>query len=217
MRLFNYIKNSLKITKSQFIEEYNKNHILVNDKIVNMSYIIKEGDIITYKGEVVLKEDFVYYLYNKPQGLVCTNDLDDKDSYLKTLNLDKRIFCVGRLDKDSCGLLVLTNDGQYTNSLLNPLTHVEKEYIVRVKHKIDIDFIEKVQKPVVLNGKLTKETKAYLIDDYSFRIILTEGKYHQIRRTVKLAGNLVTHLQRIRIGEFHIDSVDEGEVIKINI
>lgn len=217
MRLFNYIKNSLNITKSQFIEEYNKNHILVNDKIVNMSYIIKNGDVITYKGVEVLKEEFVYYLYNKPCGLVCTNDLDNKDSYLKTINLEKRIFCVGRLDKNSSGLIILTNDGKYTNELLNPLTHVEKEYIVRVKEKIDQEFIEKVQKPVILKGKLTKKNKSYLIDDYTFGIILTEGKYHQIRKTVKLAGNYVVDLKRIRIGKYKIDCVSEGEVIKIDI
>lgn len=217
MRLFNYIKNSLKITKSQFIEEYNKNHILVNDKIVNMSYIIKDGDIITYKGKKVEREDFVYYLYNKPRGLVCTNDLDNKDSYLKTISLEKRVFCVGRLDKDSSGLIILTNDGEYTNQLLNPLTHVEKEYIVRVKEKIDQDFIEKIQKPVILKGKLTKENKSYLIDEYTFGIILTEGKYHQIRKSVKIAGNYVTELKRIRIGKYKIEYVKEGEVIKIEI
>ena len=199
MRLFNYIKNSLNITKSQFIEEYNKNHILVNDKIVNMSYIIKDGDVITYKGNVIEKEDFIYYLYNKPCGLVCTNDLENKDSYLKTLNIEKRVFCVGRLDKNSSGLIILTNDGKYTNELLNPLTHVEKEYIVRVKNRIDYDFIERVQQPIVLKGKRTKENKSYLIDEYTFGIILTEGKYHQIRKTVKLAGNYVVDLKRIII------------------
>lgn len=217
MRLFNYIKNSLRITKSQFIEEYNKNHIMVNDKIVNMSYIIKDGDVVTYNGQIVEKEDFVYYLYNKPRGLVCTNDLENKDSYLKTINLEKRVFCVGRLDKESSGLLILTNDGKYTNELLNPITHVEKEYIVRVKEKIGQEFIEKVQKPIILKGKLTKENRSYLIDDYTFGIILTEGKYHQIRKTVKNAGNYVTDLKRIRIGKYKIDCIKEGEIIKIDI
>ena len=173
--------------------------------------------MITYKGKVIDKEDFVYYLYNKPKGLVCTNDLTNKDSYLKTINLEKRVFCVGRLDKESSGLIILTNDGQYTNELLNPITHVEKEYIVKVKERIDQEFIEKVQKPVVLKGKLTKENKSYLIDEYTFGIILTEGKYHQIRKCVKLAGNFVVELKRIRIGKYSIESVQEGEVLKIDI
>lgn len=223
MRLSKFLKNSLNITKSELYKLFEEHNVTVNGIKTNLSYIIKDDDVICVDGnklEYSLNEqceiNYVYYLYHKPCGVVCTNDIKVKNSYLNYLNLPQRVFCVGRLDKNSSGLLILTNNGNLFHDLLNPQTHVEKEYIVKTKRKIDDNFINNIQKSVIINGKATKPCQAFLIDNYTFKIILTEGMYHQIRIMVKMQKNEVVNLHRIRIGNIHIDDLKEGEIIKID-
>ena len=131
------------------------------------------------------------------------------------IKLENRIYCVGRLDKDSRGLLILTNDGKYFDQLMSPDNHVEKEYLVETKNDIDEEFITKLTEPMVMDGKKLKPVTASLVDKRHFKIILVEGKYHQVRRMVKACKNTVVDLQRIRIGKFVIDNIKEGEIKKI--
>ena len=105
----------------------------------------------------------------------------------------------------------------FSDSLMNPLSHVEKEYIVEVKYQITDAFLENMEKPILLRGKLTTEATVNKIDDYTFKIILKEGKYHQIRRLVIYNHNTVVSLKRIRIGKYYLSDLKENELRKINI
>lgn len=216
MRLQNYVKNNYNVTKSQLMDLYHDNRILVNDKLENLSYNIKDGDVVTIDGKVVNNINYVYYLYNKPIGVVCTNDTLVTDNIISKLNLSTRVYSVGRLDKISHGLLIITNDGEFTHKLLNPKCHIEKEYIVKVKNKIDKEFISKMEDNYLIKDKLTLNAKCKLIDDYTFSIILKEGKYHQIRIMVKRNNNEVVDLFRYRIGNITIEYLENKEIKEVS-
>lgn len=213
--LAKYLKECGNFTKSEVKELILKNRVLVNNRIEPLSYIIRDDDIITIDGKTIKKVPLVYYIYNKPIGIVCTNNTKVDKSITNTLNLPYRVFCVGRLDKQTRGLILLTNDGHLANNLLNPASHVEKEYIVQVKYPIDNNFIEEISKPIILRGKTTLPAKAYLIDNYTFGIILKEGKYHQIRRLVIYNHNTVVDLIRIRFGNILLNGLQEGTIKEI--
>lgn len=217
MRLMSYVKCYLGCTKSELNKLQDDGLILVNGEKRNLTYIIKNNDIITVNGEVLLEVPNKYYIYNKPIGIVCTNDVKVSGNIYNHLNLENRMFCVGRLDKDSHGLIILTNDGIFSNKLINGKNHIEKEYLVKVKDKISDGFLKNMSKSVVLRGKLTKECLVKRVDDYTFTIVLTEGMYRQIRKMVKINNNFVVDLFRIRIGNILIDDLKEDEIRKINI
>lgn len=217
MRLMSYIKSYCGCTKSELIKLQEEGFILVNGEKKNLTYIIRDQDVVTVKDRIIEKVPNKYFIYNKPIGVVCTNDLNVKNNIISHLNLKDRLFCVGRLDKDSHGLLILTNDGVFSNKLINGKNHIEKEYLVKVKDKITDDFIVNMSKSVVLRGKTTKECVVNKIDDYTFSIVLTEGMYRQIRRMVKVNGNFVIDLYRFRIGNILINDLKEDEIRLINI
>ena len=214
MRLYLYVKNALDITRSEITKLHEQKKILVNNTFVNLTYDVLDIDSVSVDGKVVKKVPFVYYLYNKPQGIVCTNNKDVADSIRNNLDIPFRIYPIGRLDKESRGLLILTNDSSFTHKVLS--THYEKEYIVRVKDKISDEFITNMPKSMVLRGKDTLPCKVEKVDDYHFLITLNEGKYHQIRRMVVARGNKVIDLQRIRIGNIKLDDLEEGSYKKID-
>lgn len=217
MRLMSYVKSYCGCTKSELNKLQNQDLILVNGEKKNLTYIIKDGDVVTVANKVIEVIPNQYFIYNKPIGVVCTNDLNVNGNIITHLNLENRMFCVGRLDKDSHGLIILTNDGIISNSLINGKNHIEKEYLVTVKEKITNDFIVNMSKSVVLRGKKTKECFVKQINDFQFTIILTEGMYRQIRKMVKINGNFVVDLFRFRIGNLNIDNLKEDEIRQISI
>ena len=218
LRLQTYIKNNANKTKSEVIDLYHQGRILVNGEIVPLPTFIKDSDIVTLDGIKIEMKHFVYYLYNKPVGIECTNDLNKKNNIRNHLSIGQRVYTVGRLDKDSRGLIILTNDNMFCNSIINHDNHVEKEYVVTVKKEISEEFINNIGKSIVLRGKETKECVAKKINDYQFSIILKEGKYRQIRKMVIYNHNRVVDLYRIRIGNLSIDkyNLKEDEIIKID-
>ena len=212
MRLYKYIKVFAGITQSEVKSLYEDRQILVNDKLYPFSYNIKENDIVTLKGEIIKRIPFVYYLYYKPKGIL-SDISSDLNSYQFHINKDIKLMPAGRLDKDSEGLMILTNDGAFINSLSK--SNIEKEYIVKLEKKVDNTFLKNVVKPILIKSKLTKEMKVEKIDDYTIKLILTDGRYHQIRRSVKASNNKVTSLKRIRIGSYLISDMKQGELREI--
>ena len=204
-------------TKSEIKELINQNRVLVNNKIEALSYIVKDNDIITVDNIVLDKVSKVYYLYHKPVGVVCTNKKDIENSIVNKLKFNQRVFCVGRLDKETSGLLILTNDGLFSNSLMNPNSLIEKEYIVKVKYPITEEFIHNMEKPIILRGKQTLPASVKKIDDFTFKIIITEGKYHQIRRLVIYNKNTVVALKRIRIDKYNLSDLKENGIREFKI
>lgn len=211
MRLYLFVKNALDITKSEITKYQDEGRILVNNKHVNLTYNVLDTDIVTFDGIVLKKEPFVYYLYNKPKGIVCTNNKKVADSIKNNLDIKERVYPIGRLDKASRGLLILTNDASFCNKVLS--IHYEKEYIVEVRDKISEEFLAKMPKSIMLRGKPTLPCTVKRIDDYHLSIILNEGKYHQVRRMVGINGNKVVDLKRVRIGKINLGDLEEGKYI----
>ena len=215
MRLYSYLKNNANLTKSELMLLKNENKILVNGKITDLLYEVEPNDLVTIDGTVITEVRKVYYLYNKPIGIECTNS-SNKTNTLKSLDIKERIFSLGRLDKDSHGLLILTNDGKLSNQLMNASSHVEKEYIVKVEKPITLEFLDKMANGVVIDNKITRKAQISKIDDYTFDIIINEGRNRQIRKMTKACLNKVIDLERIRIGKVLLGDLEVGQIKEVD-
>lgn len=215
MRLYSYLKDFGNYTKSQVNLLFSESRVTVNNEIKTPSYIVKDKDLVYVNGIVIKPVDKVYYIYNKPIGLLCTNDLTKTNSLIKHLNIDYKIHTVGRLDKDSHGLIILTNDGPFTNLVLSKETHIKKEYEVIVKDKVTNIFLDKMQESIMIKGSPTLQAKVKKLDDYKISVTLFEGKYHQVRLLVKNAGSSVVDLKRIRIGNIYLNDLKEDVLLEI--
>lgn len=221
IRLQTFVKNNGNYTKSQIIKLQEENRILVNGNKEILSFPLNDNDVVTVDGVLLVNVPLKYYLYNKPIGIICTNNeniTNNIKSHIQKSNPDiKRLYTIGRLDKDSHGLIILTNDGMLFHKLTQE-GKVEKKYLVKVKEKITSDFLLNMEKETLLRGKYTKKTITEKIDDYSFYITLNEGKYRQIRRMVIINHNTVVDLFRVSIGKINIIDyhLPEDKLLEIN-
>ena len=157
-----------------------------------------------------------FLIVNKPRGIVCTtSDKDHAENIVEFLNYPQRIYPVGRLDKDSEGLLLMTNQGDIVNKILRGGNAHEKEYIVRVNKKITDEFIQGMSKGVPILDTVTRPCKVEKIGKYTFSIILTQGLNRQIRRMCEALGYQVRELIRVRIMNIHLGRLKEGEYRKL--
>lgn len=170
-----------------------------NEDVVEMS-VIKRNEIKTYR----------YFAYNKPMGIVTHKTEDGQKEILEAIQLPKDVFPVGRLDKQSHGLILLTNDGRVNDKLLNPDNDHEKEYMVRVAKPITNIFLKIMTNGVQLEEFKTKPCKVKKVTENEFRIILTEGKKHQIRRMCDNIGFGAMDLRRIRIINIELGNLGSG-------
>jgi 23S rRNA pseudouridine2604 synthase len=162
---------------------------------------VNPGDVVKLDGELIAPatKKRVYIALNKPVGVTCTTDTSDPDNIIDFLDFPERIFPIGRLDKMSEGLLLLTNDGDIVNKILRSRNNHEKEYIVSVNKVIIPEFIEKMGSGVPILDTITKPCYVERLDDYTFKIILTQGLNRQIRRMCAHLGYHVRKLVRVRI------------------
>ncbi len=182
--------------------------ITINGKIPEMGTKVSDADEICVDGVSIKKseEDFVYIAFNKPVGIVCTTDTKrEKNNIVDYINHPKRIFPIGRLDKPSEGLILLTSDGDIVNKILRARNNHEKEYIVRVDKPITPKFLEKMRNGVPILDTVTKKCEVEKLDTMTFRIVLTQGLNRQIRRMCEYLGYDVKKLKRIRIMNIHLD------------
>ena len=187
-----------------------KGKISVNQKIEksDKKQIDPEKDQVDYQGEILHYQEFYYYLLHKPAGVVsATEDKHDQTVMDLFSQSDYRndLFPVGRLDKDTEGLLLITNDGKLAHDLLSPKKHVEKEYFAEVQGVMTAEDQQRFVDGFLLDGERTLPAEL-LIDEVTenkskVRIILHEGKFHQVKRMVKACGKEVTYLKRIRMGK----------------
>ena len=176
--------------------------IQVNGKTVLMGQKVSPSDLIEVDGVLIedYKESNIYIAFNKPTGIVCTTDTRmEQDNIIDYINYPSRIFPIGRLDKMSEGLILLTNDGDIVNKILRARNNHEKEYIVTVNKPITTDFIEKIRNGLPILDQITKKCFAEQIHKKEFRIILTQGLNRQIRRMCEYLEYRVVKLKRIRI------------------
>ena len=177
------------------------------------------GDKVTEKDEVDVRfrgkqMPYIYLAYNKPKGII-THSAQGEEKEIKQVVAVKDIFPVGRLDKDSHGLIILTNDGRITDRLLGPKYIHEKEYLVTIKNKLRSSFKEKMEAGVKIDQEKTAKCKVQIINDHMFKIILTEGKKHQIRRMCDALFQEVSDLKRIRIMNIELGKLPDGAHRKI--
>lgn len=214
MRLHQFLKDQFRLCKSE-VQSFNHDHNVMVNGIPDkwLSYIIKPNDVISVDGKIyeIKKEENVYLLLNKPVGITCTNDRNVDNNLRDYVNFDKRIFPVGRLDKDSCGIIILTNDGKIFNQILDQNNHIEKEYLLHVDHPINNIFLDLMSRSVPILNRVTKPCKMEYVSPCEFKITLQEGMNRQIRRMCKFFGYRVISLQRIRIGHLVIDNLAEGQ------
>lgn len=175
---------------------------------------VKPGDDVRIDGERIKKKKpsaTVYLALNKPKGITCTTDQQDKTNIIDFVNYKTRIFPVGRLDKRSEGLIFLTNDGDIVNKILRAGNGHEKEYVVMVDKNIDMDFINRMRNGVRIGGVITKKCFVKQEGDNRFRIILTQGLNRQIRRMCEVLGFTVTSLKRVRIMNITLANLPAGK------
>ena len=182
--------------------------VTVNNKIIQPGYKVQEDEIVKVDGEKI-KSNFkknIYMAFNKPKGIVCTTDTEkEENNIIDYINYNKRIFPIGRLDKLSEGLILLTNDGDIVNKILRSRYKHEKEYLVTVNKKISKDFLKKLENGVPVLNTTTRKCETTFINDFQFKIILTQGLNRQIRRMCEYFDFRVKKLERIRIINIKLD------------
>ncbi|RNC83563.1 MAG: pseudouridine synthase [Winogradskyella sp.] len=184
--------------------------VTINDNIPEMGTKVAPDDVVKVDGEIVgqHKKEFTYLAFNKPVGIVCTTDTRvEKNNIIDYINYHKRIFPIGRLDKPSEGLILLTDDGDIVNKILRASNNHEKEYIVTVDKPISQTFIERMSNGIYIEElkQRTKKCKVRKIDKFTFSIVLTQGLNRQIRRMCSYLNYEVQTLKRIRIMNIKLD------------
>lgn len=167
--------------------------VFINKKLAVLGSRVNETDIVEVKG--AKPPEYKYFAYNKPIGI----ETDSPKEGLARKAMAEGLFPLGRLDKASHGLMILTNDGRITDQLLNPKYFHEKEYVVRTKEKLRSNFKDKMEAGVNIEGYTTKPCKIKIMGENTFKVILTEGKKHQIRRMCANLFQEVADLKRERI------------------
>lgn len=186
--------------------------VTINGRVALLGDQVSPGDVITRDGMMVpWGNEPVYIKFHKPVGITTTTELDVPDNIISYIGHPARIFPIGRLDKDSSGLILLTNDGEIVNEILRAEHGHEKEYLVQVDRPFDQSFLDQMARGVVILGKPTRPCRISPCGKRQLRIILTEGRNRQIRRMCQALGYLVVSLHRIRVMHMTIDGLRVGQ------
>ena len=192
--------------------------VYVNRKSAKMGMRVSEEDLIEVDGERInqLKKKKIFIALNKPRGVVCTtNSGVEENNIIDFVNFSERVFPIGRLDKSTTGLILLTNDGETANKILKTANNNEKEYLVKVNRPIPESILKKMSEGVPMLGKITRKCSVKKVKTNQFKIILTQGLNRQIRRMCDHFGYKVVSLQRIRIMNIKLD-LPEGKFRLLN-
>lgn len=185
--------------------------IRIGDRTAVLGDRVKEHDTVYYKGKKVSREEeHILIVFHKPRGIVCTTSRKEGVNIVDYINYPKRIYPVGRLDKDSTGLILLTNDGDIVNKMMRSGNRHEKEYVVSVDRDITDDFLMQMSNGVAILDTVTRPCKVWQTGAREFRIILTQGLNRQIRRMCEALGYRVKTLKRIRIMNICLGNLKEG-------
>jgi 23S rRNA pseudouridine2604 synthase len=219
MRINKYLAHKGYTTRRAADELIKKERVLINGRIADIGdKVLEKDEVVVRKGRGEIQKEYVYYAYNKPRGIITHSPQGEEISIVETLPEEATsmgLFPVGRLDKDSHGLLILTNDGRITDRLLSPSRDHEKEYVVHTKKSLRPSFKQHMEEGVLIEGYQTLPTKVGMKGDKTFSVSLTEGKKHQIRRMVVALHNEVDDLQRVRIMNIRLGTLKKGGLRKI--
>lgn len=193
--------------------------VTINGRKAVMGDKVFPGDKVMFGRKSVSKEEAVILLVvNKPVGIVCTAEKRERDNIVDFLGYPKRVYPVGRLDKDSHGLILMTNQGELVNQIMRSRNMHEKEYIVRVHREVTEGFLQKMAKGVYLEelDVTTRECRVEKVGRYTFRIVLTQGLNRQIRRMCQAFQYRVVDLKRVRIMNIRLGDLKEGEYREVS-
>ncbi|MBU1121850.1 MAG: pseudouridine synthase [Candidatus Omnitrophota bacterium] len=223
MRLNAYISKSGYTSRRKADDLIKKGEVKINGEVLkDLSYQVKSGDKVSVNNQGISLQNQIYIMFNKPQGVTTTL----KDEFASRLIMDclpkkfKGIYPVGRLDKNSCGLIILTNDGEFCYELTHPKFEVEKEYLVRLKGELRAADCRRTEKGVMDEGDCLKVKRIRILNkgagESVVKVIISEGKKRHLRRLFKNLGFMVIHLVRVRIGNLRLGDLAEGKYRAIN-
>ncbi len=213
IRINKYLADKGYETRRGADEIITKGLVTINGKRAVLGDKVTEADVVVVS-QKRKPTQYVYLAYNKPKGLVTTNAQGEEKEIIDAVHYRTRVFPIGRLDKESYGLIILTNDGRITDRLLNPDKNHEKEYVVEVNKKYTPAFLKHMSEGVDIGSNkepyVTKPTKMKRLKDTTFSITMTEGKNRQIRRMTEKLGYTVKDLKRVRVQNILLGSIKPG-------
>ena len=217
MRLDKFLSNMGKATRSEAGKLIRCGKVLINGVPAKKGeqQINPDTDTVIFNGIPVTYKKFTYIMLNKPEGYVSATDDPNEKTVLDLVDPEDRrkgLFPCGRLDKNTLGLVILTNDGENAHRLLSPKHHVSKVYRFEALSPLSLSDVERLEKGVDIGGYFTKPCSVKLTGDKQGEITLTEGKYHQIKRMLEAVDNKITYLERISFGGILLDtSLERGQ------
>src|ERR1700686_3057516 len=212
LRLNKYISETGVCSRREADKWIEAGRVTCNGQVAALGTRVVDGDEICVDGAPVgAKKKQIYIALNKPVGVTCTTETHIEDNIIDLVGYPERIFPIGRLDKDSEGLILLTNNGDIVNEVLRSENNHEKEYIVTVDRPITDLSLKMMASGVKIMGELTKPCQVSRIDQESFRMILTQGLNRQIRRMCSALGYKAQRLQRVRIMNIHLGTLSPGK------
>ena len=219
MRINKYIAKAGYSSRRKADDLIVKGNVKVNGKVLTkLGYDVSKDDVVSIGGQILSMEELFYYKLNKPIGYITSNFDPHNDKDLNNLiDIDQRFFAAGRLDKDSHGLLIITNDGDFTNCLSHPSFEVSKEYIVKVDKLLSDRQIEMFKNGLDIgNGEITSKANIRLISDSIYQVIISEGLNRQIRRMFDVLDSNVIDLKRTRIASIELGNLKLGSYEKFD-
>lgn len=212
MRLNKYISETGVCSRREADRWIEAGRVTCNGQLASLGTQVADGDEVRIDGNLIgVKKKPVYLALNKPVGIICTTETQIEDNIIEHVRFTERIFPIGRLDRDSEGLILLTNDGDIVNEILRSENNHEKEYVVTVDRPITDLALRMMQGGVKIMGQLTKPGKVTRIGPQSFRLILTQGLNRQIRRMCSALGYKAQRLQRVRIMHIRLGDLRPGQ------
>ena len=199
-------------SRREAVKWIEQGRVKINGKVATNGNRVFPGDRVTLDDELLeIETKKVYIMLHKPPGITCTTDLRDKTHIIDFVNFKERIFPIGRLDKSSTGLILLTNDGDIVNRVLRKENSHEKEYIVKVNKPITGQFVRQMSRPIPILGTKTLPAQVHQINKFVFRIILTQDLNRQIRRMCEYCGYRVVSLKRVRVMHIKLGKLPVGQ------
>lgn len=214
VRINKFISESGICSRREADKYIEKGQVLVNGKRAEIGTLVSKSDKVLVNGLLIeskAEEDFVLLAFNKPRGIVSTTEKGVRDNIVDYIGYHERIFPIGRLDKDSQGLILLTNDGDIVNKILRAGNSHEKEYVVTVNRLVTDEFVQRMSSGVPVLGEVTRKCKVEKISEFIFRIILVQGLNRQIRRMCEYFGYEVEKLERVRIMNISLKGIGLGD------
>ena len=218
MRLDKFLAETTGLTRSQAVKVLRQSAVTVNGKIEKSGAVkVSPDDEVCYDGErLTWVENGQYIMLHKPQGYICSHEDGDYPTIYQFFDypLSARLHSAGRLDVDTTGLVLLTDDGQWSHRITSPKFHCEKTYLVTLADPVEANYVQACADGILLRGEKepTKPATLEILDDYNVNLTLSEGRYHQVKRMFAALGNKVVALHRWKIGNVVLDEhLAEGE------